>query len=62
MTIKEIFIQAFNQFKCNNRLTLIAYNMVLSALDELDSLHHAYNELNEQLEELLDIYDDSKKI
>lgn len=47
MTTKEIFIQAFNQFKCNNRLTLTAYNMVLSALDELDSLHHAYNELEQ---------------
>ena len=62
MTTKEIFIQAFNQFKCNNRLTLTAYNMVLSALDELDSLHYAYNELNEQHEELLDIYENSKKI
>lgn len=47
MTTKEIFIQAFNQFKCNNRLTLTAYNKVLSALDELDSLHHAYNELEQ---------------
>ena len=61
MTTKEIFIQAFNQFKCNNRLTLTAYNMVLSALDELDSLHHAYNELNSQNEEVIEEYNELKE-
>lgn len=44
MTTKEIFIQAFNQFKCNNKLTLSAYNMVLSALDELIKLPNPYSD------------------